>query len=571
MEFSEITFNKLKNQMESFLKEQHSKASILFSNASPYGQILSVTQNLYQMSLLFLKNSIKQFDLSSNNSLNELIVKNAALSAGHIPGRAISSTGTLKLTFKTSGDIERDIPGGRISVFNRGGLKNRTNGLEYSLNLGVDKQTYQINTNSQIFLPIIQGKWEKRTYTGTGELNQTLQIDIRGTKDIENFNYEVIVDGEMWEIKKHLYDMLPNEKSCVVRTGFNGGIDVIFGNSGFGLVPKIGTIIEVSYLVSDGNKGSIFRRTLNDWTFIDSVIDGNGNGVDLNRIFDVQIYTDINFGADKEDISFTRNILPIVSNNFVVGLPQQYAYQIKKLGVFSHVNAYESDNSIHIVATPNIKLFKNRNSNYFTINKAAFELDNYEKSKVVKYLKSGGNIMLTKKFQIDSPNLSYYILNVFIITYSDSIDDNVNSQIYDNVSEYFLNLNRIDRIPKVDLIKAISSIPDIHSVDISFVCKKNEDYHREAKIEEENRRNQFASKSELNLVRPNPNYNPNETIGLDPILGDILFKSDELPIIRGGFYDRNNVFYNDGIDGSGLKTVNIVKKGIVDVKNKNNS
>jgi hypothetical protein len=36
---------------------------------------------------------------------------------------------------------------------------------------------------------------------------------------------------------------------------------------------------------------------------------------------------------------FTKNILPIASNNFVLGLPQQYAYEIKKLGVFSHVNA----------------------------------------------------------------------------------------------------------------------------------------------------------------------------------------------------------------------------------------
>jgi hypothetical protein len=31
--------------------------------------------------------------------------------------------------------------------------------------------------------------------------------------------------------------MLPDEKSCVVKTGFNGGIDVIFGNEGFGLMP----------------------------------------------------------------------------------------------------------------------------------------------------------------------------------------------------------------------------------------------------------------------------------------------------------------------------------------------
>ena len=65
--------------------------------------------------------------------------------------------------------------------------------------------------------------------------------------------------------------------------------------------------------------------------------------------------------------SLIKNILPIASNNFVLGLPQQYAYEIKKLGVFSHVNAYEKTGTIFIVATPNINLFKNQSSDYFTI------------------------------------------------------------------------------------------------------------------------------------------------------------------------------------------------------------
>lgn len=569
MGFNEISFNKLKVEIETFLRNEHAKADMLYSNASPFGQILSVLENLQQLSLLYQKNAIKQFDLSVNNALNGRIVRNAAIFAGHIPGRSISATGTVKLTLKTNTDLEKDIPGGRITINNRYGLKNKTNGLEYSLNIGSEKQTYKITSNSQIFIPIIQGKWEKRTNTGTGDINQTYQVAMRGnSKDIENFNYEVSVDGEYWTTKKHIYELLPDEKACVVRTGFEGGIDIIFGNSGFGLIPSIGSEIIINYLVSDGAKGSIFRRTSNDWTFIDPVIDGFGNTIDVAKLFDVSIYTDINFGADKEDLSFTRSILPIVSNNFVLGLPQQYAYQIKKLGVFSHVNAYETSGSIFIVATPNIKLFKNQNSNYFSVNIAAFELDSYEKAKIDKYLRTGGNIMLTRRYQIDSPVLSYYIMNVFIITYSDSIDDSVNAQIYDKISEYFLNLNRIDRIPKVDLIKEIASITDIHSVDISFMCKKNEDYHRQAKIDAENKKNQFASAENLQLVRISPIYNPNEVRGIDPILGDIIFESNEIPIIRGGWVDRNSVYFSDNIDESGLKSVNIILKSKVDSKNR---
>lgn len=569
MNLTEISFSKVKSQVESYLQTEYSKAGILYSNASPYGQILSVIENLYQLSFLYLKNSINQFDLSNPNSLNARIIRNAAIYAGHIPGRNISATGTLKITVKTSTDISKDISGGLISLTNRQAIKNKTNGLEYALNIGSDKITYQITANSQFFLPIIQGKWERKFFTGTGQPNQSYQVSIRGnSKDVENSNYDILVNGEYWTVKKHIYDLQPNEKACVVRTGFDGGIDVIFGNEGFGMIPPIASSIEVNYLVSDGSIGSIFRRTINDWTFIEPATDGNGNTIDVANLFDISIQTDINFGADKETLEFTKNILPISSNNFVLGLPQQYAYQIKKLGVFSHVNAYEKYGTIYIVATPNIQLFKNQNSNYFSIDIRAFELDSYEKSKIDLYLRTGGNILLSKRYQIDSPVLSYYILNIFIISYSDAQDDNVNAQIYDVVSNYFLNFTRLDRVPKSDLIQIISNINDIYSVDVSFVCKKNEDYHRNAILADENRYNQYASQSALKLVRPNPTYNPNTSLGLDPVLGDILFTPDEIPVIRGGWYDRNTIFYSDDMEDKGLKSINIIKKGTMDSNNR---
>ena len=569
MNLTEITFEKIKAEIEYFLKAEYAKSNILYSNASPYGQILSVLQNLHQLSLLYLKNSTTQYDLSDANALNARIIRNSAIYAGHIPGRNISATGTLKVTIKTSADISKDIPGSRITLSNRQPIKNKTNGLEYSINLGTDKTTYKISTNSQFFLPIIQGKWETTFFTGTGEENQTYQVNLRGNKkDVENFNYDILVNGEYWSVKKHIYDMLSDEKACVVRTGFNGGIDIIFGNSGFGMIPTIGSVIEINYLVSDGSIGSIFRRTNNDWTFIQPAIDGFGNTIDMSDIFDISIYTDINFGADKESLQFTKNILPIVSNNFVLGLPQQYAYQIKRLGVFSHVNAYEKYGTIYIVATPNIKLFKNQNSNYFSISTRAFELDSYEKSKIDKYLRTGGNIQLTKRYQIDSPMLSFYVINVFIITYSDAQDDSVNSQIYDKISDYFLNMNRLDRVPKSDMVAQLASIPDIHSVDVSFMCKKNEDYHRENILKDANRRNDYASKAALKLERPSPTYNPNASLGIDPIMGDILFDPSEIPVMRGGWYDRNSIYYSDDIDEKGLKSVNIFKKGTVSTNNK---
>ena len=570
MRFVEISFANIKNEIERFLRTEHNKAGILYSPASPFGQILDVLENLHQLSLLYLKNSIKQFDLSDPNSTNERIIRNAAIFAGHIPGRAISATGNLKLIVKSGIDLESELPGGRFTINNRTTLRNNTNSLFYSVNLGQDKVTYLVNSNTQIFLPIIQGRFKTVNFTGSGNPNQTYQVTVRGNEDVENFNVEVLVNGEYWALKKSIYDMIPNEKACVVRTGFNGGLDVIFGYGNFGMIPPISSSISITLLITNGQDGNIFRRTVNDWKFIDDVLDGFGNTLDITKVFDVLIFNDINFGANKESLTFTKNILPIASNNFVLGLPQQYAYEIKKLGVFSHVNAYEDNSIIYIVATPNIKLFKNRNADYFTVNTNAFILDDYEKSKIDKYLRTNGNIQLTRRYRIDSPDLSYYILNVFVIRYSDSNDDSVKAQIIDKVSEYFLNFNRIDRIPKSDIIKELSMINDIHSVDIQFISKKNEDYHKSFIIRTENKVATADSAITPSLVEVDPNYQPNLTLGLDPVLGDIIFEPNEIPIIRGGWYDRNGVYFSNSLNDMSLKSINIIKKGVVDAKNRNN-
>jgi len=563
MNFTSIRFSDIKGQIEDFLKSEYNKAGILFSSASPYGQILSVLENLHQLSFLYLKNSINSHDISLPNSLNKRIIRNAAITAGHIPGRAISSSGTLKLSLKTNLDLEKDVPGGKITFYNKLNIKNKTNSLDYSFNIGTEKITHKITPNYSFFVPIIQGKWVRKTYTGTGTPLQTFSSNENGQKDVENFNVEVLVNGELWTIKKHIYEMIPNEKSVVVRTGYDGGIDVIFGNGGFGEIPPIGSTIDIVYLKTDGSLGNIFRRTLNDWNFIDSIVDGNGSEIDIEKVFNIEIYNDITFGADGETLEFTKSILPIASNNFVLALPQQYAYEIKKLGVFSHVNAYEKSGTIFIAVVPNINLFKNQNSDYFTIDESAFTLDTYEKSKVDNYLRTSGTIQLTRKYKIVNPKLSYYCMNIFVIPYSDVSDDSVNAQILDKISTYFLSLSRIDRIPKLDIIRELSSITDIHSVDLQFVSKKNEDYHREMKMKLQNQLNKY---SDTGNSRQLPDYNPNLTLGLDPILGDILFEPEEMPIIRGGWINRDDVYYSADIESNGLKSVNIIKNGTVDTK-----
>jgi hypothetical protein len=101
------------------------------------------------------------------------------------------------------------------------------------------------------------------------------------------------------------------------------------------------------------------------------------------------------------------------------------------------------------------------------------------------------------------------------------------------------------------------------------VSKKNEDYHgenmRRTKAAQQSSDTRFGANS---IRRPNPNYDPSLTLGLDPELGDIIFEPSEIPVIRGGWIDRNDIVYQDTVDGLGMKSVNIYKKGSIDSKNR---
>jgi hypothetical protein len=74
--------------------------------------------------------------------------------------------------------------------------------------------------------------------------------------------------------------------------------------------------------------------------------------------------------------------------------------------------------------------------------------------------------------------------------------------------------------------------------------------------------------ADTGVARQLPNYDATLTLGLDSLLGDILFEPEEMPIIRGGWTNRDDVYYSSDIESSGLKSVNIIKKGTIDAKNR---
>jgi hypothetical protein len=103
------------------------------------------------------------------------------------------------------------------------------------------------------------------------------------------------------------------------------------------------------------------------------------------------------------------------------------------------------------------------------------------------------------------------------------------------LSEYLLSNRRRDLIPSSDLVKIIESVQGVDSVNVSFLSENNE----------------ISKKADPS----------SPLVGLDE-LGNIVIGKNEIPVVRGGWTDRNGIFYDDGIYDDRPGSVNIVIKKV---------
>ena len=572
LRFIQVVFSKLRDEVQTYMISIHDKAGEVFSAASPYGQLLQAIEKIFENSIQYLKNTIQQFDIWNPEAVNIRMVQTMALLAGYNPSRGISATGSIKLQLKPGIAILDEIPGGEMTILNNTRLRNKTNGRDYFIDLGTDRVTYKLESNGSYVLNIVQGVKEQVPFTGLGSQNQSISVNVPTGTSVDNFRYNVYVNGQYWSRKDNMYDMLPNELSYHSRTGFTGGIEIWFGTGNFGAIPPLGSQILVEYVLTDGSVGNISNKKPNDWTFVDDIFDSYSGTIDMDQMFFSFIEHEINFGSNGESVDFIKAAMPYVSRNFVLARPEQYVFHLKRLNVFSQIDAYTTekgtkmdngdpndDGVVYIFLIPDFRLQLANADDYFTIDEGAFYLDTIEKGKVIKYLKSQGTLGLGTSIKIIDPKVAKYVLYVHIRIYDDVIEQNVRHEILSSLSNYFVETTRRDRIPLSDLTKVVEEVDGIDSVNIKIYSEANEKYHGDFEIYKKSvlQANPTADPSKITK----PGYNPKLVVGLDPKFGDIVLDKDQLAIIRGGWKFRNGLFHNQTPTATGVGSVNIIIEG----------
>jgi hypothetical protein len=555
--------NLLQDSLE-LIQKRYNQANQLFTVASAWGQILFVLQNLSQLILFFIEDSITELDIKK--ATRESSVYGLAALTGHNASRSSCARGQIDIIW--NGQDSSSVGGSAILIPRYASIKFQNGGINYLLNLPQDYSRINLSATSKLSCEIMEGSIKSASFTGSGGILQSFNVSDRVTSTIDNFEVKVFVDSEEWKIYDSLYDIPFNYKGCLVKSGISNGIDVIFGNINFGKVPPLGSTITVQYVETVGIGGNINSLEPGKivFEFDDEGTDAFGNPISLRDYLKITCTTAPQLGTNKESINLTRILAPKTSRSFVLANAETYITYFEKFGTFSIIEAFSTfddqyldyDNIIYVLLVPDITQKLKTNETYFDIKETEFTLTDYQKQRLLKVIDESGQKIVTTEVKILDPKISRYVINVLISIFEGFDPDTVRGQIVDSISSYFIGIRRRDKIPRSDLIAILESISGVDSVTLFFVSEKNEKY----------------AISVDNLSENDPKKKI--VLGLDEF-GDIVFDKDEIAIITGGWGDRTGLYYDKGADYNKLSSINIDIRSTVpvtyntEINNKNKS
>ena len=547
-----ILIRGLLNTTYNFLQKTYNQSRNVFTTASAWGQILFVLENLSQLILYFIEDSITELNIYE--ATRDYSVRSLARIAGYDPARAMAAQGEVAVSWNLK---TADVGGGAVIIQENTRIQCEQNGLAYTLMINGPRVKVALTRGTAFKFKTIQGAFSTTTFTGTGNALQSFNVPVKGGVFLDQFNVKVSINDNKWKQYSSLYDIPLEGQGYLVMSGINEGIDIYFGNSNFGKVPPPGSFIKVEYLQTSGSLGNLRSTATSKITykFLDQGTDLFGKTVNLNDYLQIVNTVDPSFGADEEPIAITRLAAPKTSRAFVFANAANYEIYLQKFNIFSQIQAFstfddeylDDDNVVYLYLVPDVTVGLTSNEDYFSIPISSFLLTSAQKLAILNLLEDSGSMIATTVVKIVEPRISRYVGNAIITTFEGFDPEIIKDKIQSTISTYFINLKRRDKIPRSDMIALIESVPGVDSVSFYFVGQENEAYH--ATID----------------ALPNTSVSElNTNIGFDEF-GDIIIGRGELVVIRGGWNDRYGSFYEVGIVPGKPSALNISIKGIVPV------
>ena len=532
-------YNKFTNSVRNYLSKQLSNSNVQFGSNTIFGQIITVVSNAIKNVMLYIEDALveqNKYTAQRKKSIYGL----AALS-GYMPSFGKAALASIKLSFMPNNEDTYN-----VIINNHETLTCTQNGLQYNILLPQEGVVLNIEKDgTPKYFTAVQGIFESQRFISTGGQYYTINFKFVGNIDVDYLT--VKVNNEIWEAAASLYDMTSDAKQYTFRPSIGDGIDLIFGNEAHGRALKANDVIDISYLIHDGENGNLNADLETYFVFDNDLLDTNGEMRNGNALFNVSFSeTDpIISGSDAETMEHVSNMIGLNSRSLVLATPDNYKVLINKFGFCGYNRTWADPNS-NVINSLIIKNFKNsisKGADYFRLNEEDFKLSEMQKNSIYNYLESSGSQLAPIQYNIFDPVLCKYAMYVYVkLKESKYNKELITNSIRQYIGEFFTDIQSDMFIPKSDIVHMLkTNIDAIDSVDIYILSQRNEnaimthEYIDESYVMNK-ATGQYVKVTEKVYVYEGENPN----LGLDSH-GNIYLKSNShFPVLMGGWKYKNS-------------------------------
>lgn len=405
------------------------------------------------------------------------------------------------------------------------------NGLYYTIMLPHPTMVVGVNNNDGAKLVYAaQGRMEKQRYI-VGTATPLYAQNIRFTGFIDTGYLSVQVNGETWTQCESLYDM-PAEGKCYT-IAFNpvNGLDIIFGNGLHGKELRVEDVIDVTYLMHDGEMGNVKIDDNSYFVFADNLNDVSGEEVDGNALVSMRFASKdaVVAGSDMEDLRTARMMIGYNSRAMVLANDNNFKQFYSQFNFVGYNKTWNDQGSMIIktMAMQNHKLKMSYGQDYFNLNPEDFLLTDIQKVSLRNAVNKSGRLLAGASYDVVDASLAKYALYVYIKPIDDGISREMTTvAIMNTIGDFMSNLGSDRYIPKSDIINKIkNNVAGIDGVNVYIISEANETALRHG----------YYDKVENTF---------------NPITRTYIKKVNRIPVFAGenpnlGFDEHGNIFLED--------------------------
>ena len=524
-----------------YLKRKFNTKNGKISEASPFYMLISALSSVAGQLFHYLHRAEAEKNIDTAEYKHSIF--GLARLAGYEPFRGKSASAVIRLSSANHIVIK---PGTRVKI----------GGYMFFVD-GKDNVLYVSKNSNPVDIAVVQGIQRTYSFTSDGTKLQSFTPVCNMT---DNERVEVRVNGELYNRKVSLYDMLPDSHDYILRTSISHGLTVVFGDGHRGRQLLKGETVSISVVETEGDAGNGNAASTIEWE--DSAYDIDGYAIDINENASFVLVVPPAGGADFEDIEKVRYSATRCSSQHVLATKDHFR---SYLSLFPQYRIYDivspddmnSDSgTVFIKAAMNMaKICEDDHMKVFTLHDEDYLIKSYMgTNELERILEDSGKLLLGTNTRVIEPIIRHYIINIGVRIKPGYNKMQIKTDVQKAVADFIVNNNRTDIIPCSDIVVAADAVEGVDTVTVSLVSEYNETahirrYYYKEWVEWDDNDTKFETKRIKCMLKED------EELGINN--GDIVIGPSELWVLQGGFKDRFNQYYANGLS-DGLGCINVL-------------